>query len=212
MFQDKPRHACTRLAYAVFATLAFLSGCENREQKPKVAPPWYALVNTAHAQQADQVVPPMALTGSMAPVDEAFALFAASSNLAQMEGARLVLKSTRNTDVRDYAQRILRDHTQSGEHLRRIVVPRGVKMPPTPTGRHADMVTKLAGVASAERDDAFLLRFGVDAHKETIVLFERHVSDGKDPELMRYAQQMLAMLREHQAAAHKLIHAAAGAR
>ena len=161
----------------------------------------------AHAQQTDQVVSPAAVTGAIQPVDETFALYAASSGAAQIEGARLVLKTTRNDAVRDYAQRLLRDHTQAAEQLRRLVSARGVKLAPVATGRHADMVTTLAGVTPGDLDGAFLQRFGLDAHKETIALFERHASEGKDPELRRYAQQSLGTLREHMAAAHKLIHA-----
>ena len=161
----------------------------------------------ASAQQADQVVPPAAIAGNMAAVDEAFVLFAASSGLAEIEGARLVLKTTRRADVRDYAQKLTRDHGNALEALRRIVAPRGLKLPPTPTGRHADLVTKLGGVEADARDEAFLLRFGVDAHKETIALYERHAAEGVEPELKRHAAATLPHLREHLAAAMKLMNA-----
>jgi putative membrane protein len=161
----------------------------------------------ATAQQADRVVPPAALTGKMASVDEAFALFVASSSLAQIEGARLVMKSTRNGNVVDFAQRIVRDHSDALDRLRRIAAQRGLELPAAATGRHADLVTKLAGVAPSERDDAFIQRFGLDAHKEAIALTERHVKEGKDAELKRYAEQVLETLREHMAAARKIAYA-----
>lgn len=198
---------------AATAAATLLAGCENREQKPKVSgSATVGLIGTAAAQQSDLVVPPAAISGALAPVDETFALYAASSGLVEIEGAQLVLKTTKRSDVREYAQRLARDHTKNLEELRRIVAPRGLKLPPAPTGRHADMVTKLAGVGTSDRDDAFLLRFGVDAHKETIALVERHATEGEDPELKRYAQQMLTMLREHMAAARKLLHAHGGTR
>jgi putative membrane protein len=194
---------------AGLAAAAMLVACDAREQKPKVGQSIsFTPFGAAHAQQADQVVPPAAISGAMAPMDEAFALFAASSNLAMLDGARLVLKSTKRSEVRDYAQALVRDHTRGLEDLRRIVAPRGLKLPPEPTGRHADLVTKLSGVAAPDRDDAFLQRFGLDGHKETISLFERHAAEGQDPALQRYAQQMMGPLREHMAAAQKLMHAA----
>ncbi|HYC48476.1 MAG TPA: DUF4142 domain-containing protein [Burkholderiales bacterium] len=167
----------------------------------------FAAATAASAQQADQVVAPAAIAGKMAAVDEAFALFAASSGLAEIEGSRLVLKTTRRDEVRDYAQKLARDHETALAALRRVVGARGLKIPPAPTGRHADMVTKLAGVSAAERDEAFLLRFGVDAHKETISLYERHLTEGVEPELKRHAEQTLPHLREHMAAALKLMNA-----
>jgi predicted outer membrane protein len=166
------------------------------------------LVRAAFAQQVDRVVPPAAIAGRMAPVDEAFVLFIASSSLAQIEGARLVLKSTKNADMTDFAQRIVRDHTEALERLRRIVGPRGLGLPQEATGRHADLVTKLAGVAPAERDDAFIHRFGLDAHKEAIALTERQVKEGRDADLKRYAEDTVKTLHEHMSAARKLAYAA----
>ena len=204
------RRACL-LAFCAFLG-ATLAGCDAREQKPKTA--WTALspIGIAGAQQSDRVVPPAAVAGAMQPVDEAFALYAASSGLAEIEGARLVLKSTRNAEVRDYVQKLLREHGQALDALRRIVAPRGLSLPTAPTGRHADMVTKLTGVKQPDLDDAFLQRFGVDAHKETISLYERHAAEGKDAELRRYAERTLVSLREHLAAAQKILHAAANSR
>jgi putative membrane protein len=188
------------------AVLPLLSGCD---QKPKLERHALAFVGDAAAQQADRVVPPAALSGAMQPVDQAFALFAASSGLAEIEGARLTLRSSKNADVRDYAQKLMREHARSGDELRRIVASHGLTLPAAPTGRHADLVTKLSGVSVEDRDEAFLLRFGLDAHKETIALFERHLVEAKDPQLRRYAEQTLPMLREHMSAAHKLLYAAA---
>lgn len=168
----------------------------------------YSLVGVALAQQADRVVPPTAVTSRMKPVDETFALFIASSSLAQIEGARFVIKSSKSAAVVEFAQRVIRDHTQALETLRRIVESRGLELPGAATGRHADLITKLAGVAPNERDDAFIHRFGLDAQKEAIALTERHVKEGEDPELRRYAEQLLVTLGEHVSAARKLAYAA----
>ncbi|HUP93432.1 MAG TPA: hypothetical protein VM164_00900 [Burkholderiales bacterium] len=50
----------------VFLACALLGGCdEQRQQKPKVARDW-SLIPNAVAQQADQVVPPAAISGANA--------------------------------------------------------------------------------------------------------------------------------------------------
>ncbi|MDB5866928.1 MAG: hypothetical protein JWO70_4734 [Betaproteobacteria bacterium] len=198
-------------AAVVVGVLLTFTACDPRQQKPKVGFV-FELIPVAAAQQTDLVVPPAAVTGAMQPVDEAFALFAASSGLAEIDGARLVLKSSKNADVRKYAETVVREHTRGAEELKRIVAPRGLALPAAPTGRHADMVTKLSGVGARDIDDAFLRRFGIDAHKETISLFERQVVDGKDPQLKRYAEHTLPTLREHMAAAEKLLNATSGSR
>jgi putative membrane protein len=212
--QGRPHCPTGRATCAFWGALtaaALLAACDNREQqKPKVG--GVEIIRSAGAQQIDQVVPPAAISGKLDPVDEAFSLYAASSGLAEVEGAQLTLKTSRRTDVRDYAEKLVREHRKSLEGLRRIVAAYGVALPSTPTGRHADLVTKLSGVSGSDRDEAFLLRFGVDAHKETIALFDRHSTEGKNPDLKRYAQQMLPMLREHMAVAQKLIHAESNAR
>jgi putative membrane protein len=209
-------NAASRAAVAL-ALIAAFSACDSRQQKPKVAAdrPFaltFDLIAPAAAQTTDLVVPPAAISGVMQPVDEAFALFAASSGAAEVEGARLVLKTSRSADVRSFAEKMVKDHLRSADELRRIVAPKGLALPAAPTGRHLDMVTKLSGVGPQEMNDAFLKRFGVDAHKEAIALFERHVVEGKDPQLKRYAEQTLASLREHMSAAQKLLNAATGGR
>ena len=207
---DRAPRATSGHALALVALIG-LGACDTQQQKPKTAAEAAAafeFVSTAVAQQTDLVVPPTAISGVMQPVDEAFALFAASSGSAEVEAARLVLKTTRSADVRGYAEHIAREHTKSAAELRRIVAPRGLVLPPTPTGRHLDMVTKLSGVRPQDMDEAFLQRFGIDAHKEAIALFERHVTDGRDAALKRYAEQTLITLREHLGAAQKLLHAA----
>lgn len=171
-----------------------------------------ALNTGVHAQQNDLVVSPAAPSGAMDKVDATFALYAASSNLAQIEAARRVMGATRGTDVRDFAQRVSRDHSRAEARLRKLVVPRGVDLPAAPTGRHADLVTKLAGVPAANADEAYLMRFGVDAHKDAITLFERHAAEGRDPALTAYARDLLPMLREHLATAGKLLDASGRAR
>jgi putative membrane protein len=74
------------------------------------------------------------------------------------------------------------------------------------------MVTKLSGVSARDLNEAFLQRFGRDAHKETISLYERHIAEGRNDALKRYAEAALPLLREHLAAANKLLHAASAAR
>jgi putative membrane protein len=194
----------------VVAAIAAMAACDTKQQKPKVAA--FDLIAPAAAQTTDLVVPPAAISGVMQPVDEAFALFAASSGLAEVEAARLVLKGSPRPEVRGYAERMAKEHGRSVEDLRKIVAPRGLTLPPGPTGRHLDMITKLSGVRPQDVGDAFLQRFGVDAHKEAIALFERHVIDGKDAQLRKFAEQSLPNLREHMSAAQKLVNAASAGR
>ena len=131
----------------------------------------------------------------MPPVDEAFALFAASRGLAEVAAARLVLKASPAPEIRGYAERIAQEHGRSVDELRKLAAAKGLNLPAGPTGRHLDMITKLSGVRPQELGEAFVRRFGIDAHKETIALFERHVTDGKDRDLKRYAEHGLAGLR-----------------
>jgi putative membrane protein len=194
-------------AYVAICTLGagiMLGACDTQQQ-PRITLP--QIISSAAAQQADLVVPPSAITGKMEPIDEAFASFAASFGLAQIEASRIVLKTTRESGVRDYALRIGRDHARSHDELKRIASERGYRLPGAPTGRHLDMVTKLIGVAPQDMDDAFLRRFGLDAHKEALSLFEAQVSKSRDPAVKQHAEQTLTMLRDHMTSAQQLVHA-----
>src|SRR5687768_17614 len=99
--RDRAPAACR--ACAVLAALALVAGCDQRQQKPKTSLSFY-VIPSAGAQTTDLVVPPTAVSGAMQPIDETFALFAASSGLAEVEAARLVLKSEKRSEIRSYAE------------------------------------------------------------------------------------------------------------
>jgi hypothetical protein len=78
---------------------------------------------------------------------------------------------------------------------------------------HSGNMTKFKSCRGViAQEEAFLLRFGVDAHKESIALFERHVAQSKDRQLRQDAEQTLRGLRDRVSAAHKLLYAAAATR
>lgn len=214
-YPRRTRARMRRLRRALAATgalsaLVLAGACDTRQQKPKTTS--FDLIPAAFAQTTDLVVPPTSISGTMQPVDEAFALFAASSGLAEVEAASLVLKGNPRPEIRAYVERIAKEHRRSVDELRKVVAARGLNLPSAPTGRHLDMITKLSGVRAQDAGDAFMQRFGVDAHKEAIALFERHVVDGRDPQLKKYAEQTLPALREHLSAAQKIVSGPAAGR
>src|SRR5829696_608069 len=99
--RERPATRAASRACAVLVALVATSACDTRQQKPKTAAIPFDVIAPAAAQTTDLVVPPAAMSGAMQPVDEAFALFAASSGLAEVEAARLVLKTVKSGEVRN---------------------------------------------------------------------------------------------------------------
>src|SRR5687768_15420863 len=97
-------------ACVVLAAVTLVAGCDQRQQKPKTSSMSFGVIASAGAQTTDLVVPPTAVSGAMQPIDETFALFAASSGLAEVEAARLVLKSEKRSEIRAFAERMAKEH------------------------------------------------------------------------------------------------------
>ena len=141
----------------------------------------------ARAQQADLVVPPAAVSGTIAAVDETFAQFAASMSLAQIEAAGLVLKKGSRADARELAQNIASVHTQALGELRRIAAARGLKLPAgadrAPRGHGHEALgrggTRPRGCVRAA------LRSGRPQGSDLV--YERQATEGQDAALRRHA-------------------------
>src|SRR5215472_9306809 len=66
---------------------------------------------TVQAAREDQAAP------AATPAEQDFMIKAAQANLAGIEMSRVVMQKTRNSDVKDFANMIQKDHTDALEDL-----------------------------------------------------------------------------------------------
>ena len=96
---------------------------------------------------------------------------------------------------------MMQEHTNASQKLKSLAKDR--QIPEMLDQPHAQMVQKLAAASEKELPRAYLT-MQVQAHQESVALFERYAQNGNDAELKAFTQQTLPLLREHLQAAQKL--------
>ncbi|MGO3133212.1 MAG: DUF4142 domain-containing protein [Alcaligenes sp.] len=136
--------------------------------------------------------------------DKGFMKDAAQSGLFEVQAANLALERSKNARVTDFAQMMVNDHKQLAQELGALARSREVELPTTPSMMQKGKLSLLKGVEGDQFNDEYATVAAVKAHEDTIKLFEDYVKQGKDKEVMGFAQDALPLLRQHLQHAHTL--------
>ena len=137
----------------------------------------------------------MAQGPQLADTDQVFIKMAASSGQAEIQLGKLAAERADRAEVRDFAKRLEKDHTQANLELLKILDAQriDVSRDMEPYQVAATELTKLRG---AEFDRAFL-RYVVKEHEEAIAQYAAEAKGGHNAELKAYAAKLLPTLQEH---------------
>ena len=143
--------------------------------------------------------------------DRNFIEEAAQGGMAEVEHGKLAEQRATSPQVKQFAQRMVQDHTKAGDELKAIASARGVTPPATMDRKHQRAMEKLGKLSGAEFDREYMKHM-VDAHKQTVSLFEKQAKSGKDGDLKSYAIKTLPTLKDHLAQAQTTHDAVKGAK
>lgn len=159
-------------------------------------------------QQARLVVALMltspVMADTLAQRDQAFLEQAAQNGHAELSAGRLALTKARNPQVQAFAQRMIDDHTRIGEELQALATARNYKPPTEPSMLQKGKEMVIGGMADETFDRRYVHQMGVEAHQDTIRLFEKAANEAQDPEVKAFAARNLPGLRQHLQAARDL--------
>jgi putative membrane protein len=138
-----------------------------------------------------------ARSAKLARSDESFLKQAAQNGLAEVESSKLALTKAQHQQVKSYAQQMVDDHTKANEELKALAQSKGVEMPTEPSvAQRAKM--KLLERSDAENfDQRYVEQMGVEAHEDTVKMFQKASKEARDAEVKSYASKTLPKLQEH---------------
>jgi putative membrane protein len=136
-------------------------------------------------------------TMSLSATDRKFAMMAAAGGMAEVENAQLALQKASSDSVKQYAQRMIDDHTKANADLMQIATIKGVTLPTAPDAKHTAEMQKLQALSGAAFDRAYIQRAGTKDHKEMEKLFQNEATRGTDADLKAFAARTLPIVREH---------------
>lgn len=128
--------------------------------------------------------------------DQKFAMEAAQGGLMEVELGQLATQKASNQGVKDFGQRMVRDHGQANQQLMQIASQKGMSLPKELTADKRQHREKLAAVSGAEFDRMYMSHMVKD-HEKDVKEFEKQAQSGSDPALRSFAEQTLPILRQH---------------
>lgn len=136
-------------------------------------------------------------SGKLQPgADRDFVEKAARAGNAEIELSQLALQTSKNEQVRVYAEMMVKDHTAAARELKAIVNRRGVVLPTGVDAAHKKMLDRLAKMDNKAFDAAYMDQMIAD-HEQAVALFRQHSEHGKDEDLRSYAAKTLPHLQHH---------------
>lgn len=129
--------------------------------------------------------------------DREFFMQAAMSGMKEVELSRLAVERASAAEVKEFARRMVEDHTRNNQELMSLAATKGVTLPTAPDTKLRATLDKLGQRTGADFDRAYLKEAGAPAHEKAVRLFQREASGGSDPDVRAFASATLPALQEH---------------
>ncbi len=128
----------------------------------------------------------------------------AYANLSEVAMAKLAQEKTSNDEVRNYAQRMIDDHSKAMDQLQQLAQAKGVQLPTAPDATHQAMEKKLRAMSGQEFDRQYMQQAGMQDHRKVHSLVARVSTRAQDPELKTLAGNLLPNIDQHLQMAQKM--------
>ncbi len=115
---------------------------------------------------------------------------------AEVELGNLAQQKASSDDVKQFAARMVQDHSQANEKLKSIAQKEGVSVPTTLTAKDQALKDKLNGLSGSAFDKAYMEAMVKD-HRHDVSEFQREANNATDPDLKSFASETLPTLQEH---------------
>jgi putative membrane protein len=129
---------------------------------------------------------------------------AANGDMFEIQSSKLASERSKNDRIRQFAERLLKDHSQSTTHLSSVIKNvQGLELPAQMDKEHQDKLAKLSAATGAGFDQQFR-SMQIEAHQTAVQLFENYARSGSNQDLKSFAEKTVPTLREHLKMAQQL--------
>jgi putative membrane protein len=138
----------------------------------------------------------MAMNGQTSPGDRMFVENALKGGMAEVQLGQLALRKSSNDDVKQFAQKMVDDHTKLGEQMKPIAQQIGVKIPDGPSRKDKSTIAKLSALNGEAFDRAYIKDMVKD-HKGDLNDFQSEAQNGSNPTVKEAASQGSKVIGRH---------------
>ncbi|BCQ22714.1 DUF4142 domain-containing protein [Caballeronia sp. NK8] len=158
-----------------------------------------AQAQTARAASAVQ-------SEKLSPVDQQFLQDAGQAGATELAASKLALTHASDRQVREFAQRMIVDHTKLARNLDVLAKRHGITTPPA---ADTAVIGSLQNLQGAEFDKAYIEKVAVGGHQKAVELFRKESESGNDTAMKAAASKALPIISHHYEMAQQLAKAKA---
>ena len=128
--------------------------------------------------------------------DSKFMMMLATGGMNEIGLSQTALSKSTNDEVKQYAQKMIDDHTAVGDELKTLAASKNVTLPMEMDAKHKAMNDKLSAMSGMEFDMMYLKAMVKD-HEKTVALLQKESNGGKDAEAKAFAAKTLPAVQGH---------------
>ena len=144
-----------------------------------------------------------AITAPTTGSDTDFVNTVAMDGMAEVALGRLAVQKAKSPEVKQFAQRMVADHSKANVELKQLASNKNVTLPAEPNAQQKadkDRLSKLSG-ADFDREYMTMMTAG---HDKAVAAFEDESRNGKESDVKAWSSKTLPTLREHQTLAKQI--------
>ena len=142
-------------------------------------------------------------TGQPSPVDRMFVTKAMQGSMAEVQLGQLTLQKSNNEQVKQFAQRMIDDHTKLNDQMKPVAQQLGVTVPNQVSKNDRKTMAKLQALSGPAYDQAYINDMVKD-HKQDLNDFQMEASSGQDQTVKDAATQGSKVIAQHLQMAQQL--------
>ncbi len=137
------------------------------------------------------------IRSSLSQFDKQFMVEAAQGGMAEVAFGKIATQKASSNVVKEYARRMVVEHTTANNELKALAKQKGVTLPTTIGEDNEELKQKLSKLSGAKFDKEYMKEAGVESHGDQAELFERQVARGQDPDVKSFAARTLPVVQKH---------------
>ena len=129
-------------------------------------------------------------------MDKMFVKKAMQGSMAEVQLGQLTLEKSQNEQVKQFAQRMIDDHTKLNDQMKPVAQQMGVDAPTQVSKKDKGVMARLQGLSGSAYDQAYIKDMVKD-HKQDLSEFQMEASSGQDQTVKDAANQGSKVIAQH---------------
>ena len=135
--------------------------------------------------------------GTKATAKEAvFIMKAADGGMAEVEMGKLAADKGGSDAVKDFGNRMVKDHSKANDQLKDIAANMGVTIPDKVNAKEQAMIDKMSAMSGAAFDKVYVKEM-VNDHRKDIAAFETAGKQVKNADLKKFIDSTVPVMKDH---------------